>query len=98
MTYKEALQQVANELNLPVKVVKEAYESFWYFMRETTKTLPLMDDLTEEQFNELRPNFNIPSLGKLGVTYKRYTGVKKRFQVLKERKNERLAREASSRS
>ena len=42
------LEIAQNELNLPVKVVKEAYESFWYFMRETTKTLPLMDDLTEE--------------------------------------------------
>ena len=80
MTYLEAITQVSEELGLPVEVVKKTYESYWEFIRETIQSLPLKDDLSEEEFNKLRTNFNIPSIGKLSCTYTRYNILKNRFK------------------
>ena len=57
MTYLEALTQVSEELGLPVEVVKKTYESYWEFIRETIQSLPLKDDLSEEEFNKLRDDY-----------------------------------------
>lgn len=83
MSYQEILNKVAIELNLPVEVVKLAYESHWVFIRETIASLPLKKPLNEEDFSKLRTNFNIPSLGKLTCTYVRMLGVKKSFKYKK---------------
>ena len=65
MNYKDTIDYVANKLELPQEVVKEAYESYWKFIRQIISELPLKDELSEEEFNRLRTNFNIPSIGKL---------------------------------
>lgn len=84
MIYSEAIKQVSIELGLPPKVVKEAYESLWTFIRNNIKALPLKEDLSKEEFDKLRTNFNIPSIGKLSCTYDRMIGVKKRFEHIKK--------------
>ena len=83
MSYQEILKKVAIELNLPVEVVKLAYESHWAFIRETITSLPLKESLNEEDFSKLRTNFNIPSIGKMSVTWERYLGKKKHWEVVK---------------
>ena len=83
MIYSEAIKQVSTELGLPPKVVKEAYESLWTFIRNNIKALPLKEDLSKEEFDKLRTNFNIPSIGKLSCTYNRMIGVKKRFEHIR---------------
>ena len=88
MNYKEALDQVADKLNLPVEVVKEAYESYWKYIRITASELPLKDDLSEDEFNRLRVNFNVPSLGKLAVTWDRYRAIKDRYKYTLRFRNE----------
>ena len=82
MIYSEAIKQVSTELGLPPKVVKEAYESYWTFIRNNIKALPLKEDLSKEEFDKLRTNFNVPSLGKLSCTYDRFIGIKKRLNYL----------------
>ena len=84
MNYKEVLDQVANKLNIPVEVVREAYESYWGYIRCTISELPLKEDLSEDEFNKLRTNFNIPSLGKLAVTWDRYKAIKARYKYVKK--------------
>lgn len=84
MIYSEAIKQVSIELGLPPQVVKEAYESYWTFIRNNIKALPLKEDLSKEEFDELRTNFNVPSIGKLSCTYDRMIGVKKRFEHIKK--------------
>jgi len=71
MNYQDAITHVANKLELPVEVVKEAYESYWRYIRCTISELPLKDDLSEEEFGRLRTNFIIPSIGMLFCTYPR---------------------------
>lgn len=85
--YSDIFKQVSEELNLPLEVIKLAYKSQWEFIRESIKILPLKQNLSEEEFNKLRTNFNVPSIGKLSCTYKRYQGVKKQFKVIKELQN-----------
>ena len=84
MTYLSILNKVSDELGLPVEVVRATYESYWKFIRETIQALPLKEDLSEEKFSKLRTNFNIPSIGKLSCTYKRYTGLKKQYERYKK--------------
>lgn len=88
MTYSEAIKQVSIELGLPPQVVKEAYESFWTFIRNNIKALPLKEDLSKEEFDKLRTNFNVPSLGKLSCTYDRFIGIKKRLKYLNKLKDD----------
>ena len=84
MIYPDIISKVSEELNLPKEVVDKTYKAFWLFINKTIKSLPLKDNLSEEDFAKLRTNFNIPSLGKLTCTYDRMLGIKKRFEFIKQ--------------
>ena len=83
MNYNDAVNQLSKELNLPYRVVDKAFRSYWKFIRDTIQELPLKEDMSEEQFNKLRTNFNIPSLGKLSCTYDRVKRVKERYRYIR---------------
>ena len=84
MNYRDIIITVSKELNIPKEVVDKAYKSYWEFIRETIKDLPLKDDnLSEEEFSNLRTNFNIPSLGKLVCTYDKVLKLKRKFNYAK---------------
>lgn len=87
MTYKEIVPLLSEELEIPEEVIDTAYKSFFEFIRETITALPLKEELSEEDFNKLRTNFNIPSLGKLHCTYERYTGMKERLNYIRKLKD-----------
>lgn len=82
---EETITRLSRELNLPPNVIIKAYKAYWMFIRQKIGALPLKEDMDAETFNKLRPNFNIPNLGKLTCTYDRYIGVKKRDKLLRER-------------
>lgn len=82
MTYEQIIESVANELQLPVDLVRKTYKAYWQFIRDTIQQLPLKDDISEEEFKKIKTNFNIPSLGKLYCTRDRYLRVKKRFEYI----------------
>lgn len=90
MKHDEQLKIVASELELPPEVVKEAYLSFWRFIREKMGEIPLQADLTEEQFSQYRTSFNIPSLGKFTCSYNRMLNVKKVKHYKQKKKNGRF--------
>ena len=83
MNYPNIIGKVSQEMGLPPEVVDTAYKSYWKFIKQTIQSLPLKDDISEEDFTKLRTNFNIPSLGKLTCTFDRMMGVKKRFKYIK---------------
>lgn len=80
MKYTEVVEEVSKDLNIDLDVVKYAYKSMFEFIREKATQLPFKEKLSEEEFNSLRTNFNIPSIGKLYCTYDRYMGVRKRLE------------------
>lgn len=82
MNWDIIYQRVSEETGIDKRVVKTAYRLYWRFIKDTISVLPLKEDLTEEEFGKLRTNFNIPSLGKLCLTWDRYVGMKKRFRYL----------------
>ena len=84
MKYSEIINQVSKELDIPVEVVDKAYRSSFEFIKNKIQSLPLKEDISEDEFSELRTNFNIPSLGKLVCTFDRMEGVKKRFNYIKK--------------
>lgn len=77
---QEEIKRISRELTLPEKCVENTYKAYWTFIKETISQLPLKNDLTKEEFNKLRTNFNIPNLGKLSCTYKRWSGVQKHYK------------------
>lgn len=82
--YNKVYTDVAKELDLPVSVVKGAYEGYWLFAKEHIKSLPLKDpDLTEEEFLQLRVGVNFPSLGKLAYPLNKFRAIKLRNTYIK---------------
>lgn len=88
MTYDEILSKVSKDLNIPKIVIDRTYKSFWLFIKDTIQTIPLKEDLNEEEFSKLRTSFNIPSLGKLSCSYKRMIGIKNRFNLFNKTKKD----------
>ena len=84
MNYPDIIGIVSQEMDIPLEVVDTAYKSYWKFIKQTIQSLPLKDDISEEEFAKLRTNFNIPSLGKLTCTFDRMMGVKKRFKYIRQ--------------
>lgn len=84
MNYPDIIGKVSEELNLPKEVVDKTYKAFWLFINQSIQSLPLKEDIDEEDFAKLKTNFNIPSLGKLTCTYDRMLRVKKRFKIIKQ--------------
>lgn len=88
MSLEEMIKEVSKELSLPEDIIEKAYMSFWEFIRESIQKLPLKNDLTEEEFNKLKVNYNIPSIGKLYLTYNRYKALKDRSKYFKSLQND----------
>lgn len=88
MKYSDIISKVSKELNVPRELVENTYKAYWNFIRVTIEKLPLKTELTQLEYRNLRTNINIPSLGKLYVTWNRLIGCKKRFEIIKKlRKN-----------
>jgi nucleoid DNA-binding protein len=79
MTYDEIVSEVAGSTGLSKKMVDKIYKLYWKSVREYIKSLPLKEDLTDEEFMKLKPNVNIPSLGKFYVSLDRYKKLKERY-------------------
>ena len=87
MTYDEIIAEVSKSTGLTKRMVDRAYRAYWKAVREHICSLPLKENLTDEQFSSLKPNVNIPSIGKLYVTLDRYKRMKKMFNSRKEKEN-----------
>ncbi len=97
MTYIEIINKVSKDTGISVEVVDKAYKALWLYIRNSIQELPLKGELTETEFLTLRPNFNIPSLGKLTCTYQRYLGVRDRFNYInKLRSNAKAKRDKTN--
>lgn len=88
MTYDEIIAQVAESTGLTKHIVDRTYRAYWRTVRSYIISLPLKEDLTDAEFLKLRPNINIPSIGKLYVTLDRYKRMKKvHHEFIKRKEN-----------
>lgn len=84
MEYDELLNNISKETGLLPLEIDRTYKAYWRFIRDIIQELPLKEVSTEEDFQKLRTNFNIPSLGKLSCTYNRVKGVRTKFNYIKK--------------
>lgn len=76
---RKVIKKVAEQTGLPERIVDRTYNAYWKVIREHMSSMPLKDDLSDEEFNALRPNVNIPSLGKFYITLERYRYLRREF-------------------
>lgn len=81
--YQQIIQQVAKEVNLPEDVVNNAYKGFWLYIKNSIESLPIKQDISDEEFDSLKTSFNIPSLGKLFCTRDKFKNLKKSLNYKK---------------
>lgn len=89
MEYEDIVSRVADSMGLSKKLVDRTYKAYWKAVKEYITTLPLKQDLSDEEFLKLRPNVNIPSIGKLYVTLARYKTIKKKHFEIEKLKNKK---------
>lgn len=80
MVYDEIITMVAADTGLSERLVDKTYRAYWKAIRHYIAALPMKEDLTDEEFEKLQPNINIPSIGKLHVTLDRYQRVKRHHE------------------
>lgn len=80
-------EKVSLELGLNESDVKEAYNLYWEYFRKSIESLPLKENLNEEDFNSLKTSFNVPSLGKFYCTYDRYLRMKNKLKKSRNAEN-----------
>lgn len=90
MTYEDIVNEVAQELGLPTDIINKTYKAYWQAIKEIIQELPLKEDISEEEFSKLKVNFNIPSLGKLCCTPERFVSMKRRFEYIKQLREENV--------
>ena len=87
MKYPDIVHELSKEMSLKEEVIDTIYKSFYNFIRESITNLPLKEELSEEEFSNLKTNFNIPAIGKLHCTYERYLKMKKQKEYLDKLKD-----------
>lgn len=77
---------VARDLGVSATHVKNVYQGYWMAVRKYVSSVPLKENLPEEEFDKLRPTVNIPSLGKLHVDLESVKNRKKEYERYKNKK------------
>lgn len=88
MQYREIIAKVSGDIGLSETMVDKIYKAYWRAVKEHIESLPLKKELTDEEFLSLQPNVNIPSIGKLYITLKRYRNKKKQYEYILKYKNQ----------
>jgi len=71
------MKEIAQKTGLSLDMVKAILDSPYEFIRETTGEMEIERDLSKEEFNELKTNFNIPCIGKLYASNYMYRRINK---------------------
>lgn len=79
MISKEDYRIVADKLGLCPKLVEKVYKQYWGVIKEIIESQPLKEDMTEEEFNNLKSCISIPRIGKFYCTYDKYKFLNTKF-------------------
>ena len=90
-SYNKAVSKVAKDLGLNPLKVDKVYRAYCKLIVDKLSSLPLKEDLTEEEFNELQVNVNLPSLGKLYTSWQTYKNLKKKRLYVQKAKENKVA-------
>jgi len=65
---RKRIKELALEHNIPESVVQKAFEAQFRMAREVITELDLLN-ISEEEFNNIKTNFNWKYIGKYGTSY-----------------------------
>ena len=82
MTYNEIISEVVKSTGLNKTLVNKTYKAYWRAVREYIESLELKKGLSDEEFEKIRPNVNIPSIGKLYVSLNKYHRLLKKEEII----------------
>ncbi len=83
---KPVFSKLSNKYDLTEKEIAEIVASPYLFTKETIDELKL-DNVSEEEFKDLKTNFMYKYIGKLHTNYKIVHYGKKKIDILKTLKN-----------
>ena len=86
-TLNSALRKAARNLSVDQKLVEAVYKSYWSFIKTQISSVSLKE-ISEEEFNSLDTNFNLPYLGKLYVRYEKIEKYRRQQKYLENVKAE----------
>lgn len=81
-----AIQQASRNLCLNKKIVEQVYKSYWSFIRNSIEEISL-NNISEEEFNSIIHNFNLPYIGKLYVEYEKIEKYKRNLKYKQNARN-----------
>lgn len=85
MSYKSVVEEASKVTGIDKKTINKVYKLYWKFIKDKMFEYTLNDITDIEEFRKLRVNFNIPGLGKFGVSEKRFLGVKEKQRISTEK-------------
>lgn len=85
MSYKSVVKEASVITGIDSKIIDKVYKLYWKFIRDKVSEYNFTDITDIEDFRKLRVNFNIPRLGKFGVSEKRFLGVRKKYEISVEK-------------
>jgi len=71
-------KEIAEKHNISIEEVKKIIASPYSFIQNKTKEIIVKNDLSREEFEKLKTNFNIPCLCKLYASYGIYNHLKRK--------------------
>lgn len=79
---EDIIGKMSEELGVPYDVCADAYMSQWHFILQKINSFSIKD-MTPEEFEAHKHNFNIPSIGKFCITRKKYDAIKRKTEYYK---------------
>ena len=83
------IRKMSEELGVPFDVCVQAYMSQWHFILEKVNSME-MKEMTLEELTQTKRNFNLPSIGKLCVTERRFLNVQKKLEIIRQKRQENV--------
>lgn len=80
---RKKIKELAKTHSLPESVVQKAFESQFKMTREIIRNLELLN-ISEEEFKDLKTNFNWKYIGKYNTSYNFIQKIKKKWENKKK--------------
>lgn len=84
-TLQDIIKGVSKEIDIPDDVVEIAYREYWNWVKDTLESVPVTQEMSEEEFNKMQSSINIPSLGKFYTSYSRAQYLNNKYKEYEEK-------------
>jgi phage/plasmid-associated DNA primase len=72
---KQKIKELSDKYGIDEEEIEKIIESQYRFIKNTIEKIDFKNDLSEEEFNKIKKNFNIPCIGKIYTNYYQYCKV-----------------------